>query len=379
MSRTREAVVIGGGLAGAAVAKRLGEAGRDVVLIEREPEAHDKVCGEFLSFEAVHYLRRLGIDPPALGAVPIEAVSLAAGGPPVAHSLPFPAFSLSRRRLDEALLRAALDAGAEIQRGQAVRSLIGARGAWEARLADGETIAAREAFLATGKHDLRGWKRPPGRQNDLVGLKLHLRLEAGEAAALGGRVELLLFPGGYGGLEPVEDGQANLCLLVRKERFAREDHAWETLLDAIREACPHLARRLRDAAPVQNRPLAVAAIPYGLVRRSVRGCWALGDQAAVIPSFSGDGMSIALHSAFAAADHYLSGGGPEGFQRLLAADVSAQVGRATLLSRVLVQGWAQRPLAAVLSRAPRLLALAARATRIRPAALRRTDAFLPVR
>ncbi len=36
--------------------------------------------------------------------------------------------------------------------------------------------------------------------------------------------------------------------------------------------------------------------------------WALGDQAAVIPSFTGDGMSIALHSGCLAAAMYLQRG-----------------------------------------------------------------------
>ena len=46
-----EAVVIGGGLAGGAVATLLARAGREVTLIEREASPVDKVCGEFLSFQ----------------------------------------------------------------------------------------------------------------------------------------------------------------------------------------------------------------------------------------------------------------------------------------------------------------------------------------
>ena len=48
--------MIGGGLAGSMVAMRLASAGREVVLLEKEREAHHKVCGEFLSREAIHYL-----------------------------------------------------------------------------------------------------------------------------------------------------------------------------------------------------------------------------------------------------------------------------------------------------------------------------------
>ncbi|MBC9179664.1 NAD(P)/FAD-dependent oxidoreductase, partial [Pseudoroseomonas ludipueritiae] len=112
MSRRHDALVIGGGLAGAALAQQLAAAGRDVLLLERQQGPHDKVCGEFLSGEAVSYLRRLGLDPAALGALPLESLAIAGRGGARCCRLPFPAFSLSRRRLDEALLAHAAAAGA---------------------------------------------------------------------------------------------------------------------------------------------------------------------------------------------------------------------------------------------------------------------------
>ncbi len=69
-----EHLVIGGGLAGSMLAMRLAAAGREVVLLEREREAHHKVCGEFLSREAIEYLRQAGIDPLELGARAIDRV-----------------------------------------------------------------------------------------------------------------------------------------------------------------------------------------------------------------------------------------------------------------------------------------------------------------
>ena len=56
-----ENLVIGGGPAGAMAAMRLAEAGRSVTLIEKEHGPHDKVCGEFLSREAVAYLHQAGM------------------------------------------------------------------------------------------------------------------------------------------------------------------------------------------------------------------------------------------------------------------------------------------------------------------------------
>ena len=55
-------VIVGGGLAGAASALRLAQAGLAPLLLEREREPVHKVCGEFLSWEAQAHLRALGLD-----------------------------------------------------------------------------------------------------------------------------------------------------------------------------------------------------------------------------------------------------------------------------------------------------------------------------
>jgi flavin-dependent dehydrogenase len=359
------ALIIGGGLAGAALARHLAEAGRPVLLIEREAGPHDKVCGEFLSDEAIRYLRAAGLDPMALGAVPVTEVAVAGAGPQRRAGLPFPALSLSRRVLDEALLDHARAAGAQVRRGVAVRTLRRVGDAWHARLgADGEEIRARDVFLATGKHDLRGWGRPPGTQPDLLGFKLHLRLHPSQAEELGRAVEIALFPDGYAGLQAVGETDANLCLLVRRGAFARLGRAWPALLSRIAETSPHLGRRLADSVPLRPRPLALAGIPYGHVQRTSDGLWRLGDQAAVIPSFAGEGMSMALHSARLAADTWLAGEDAATYQARMAGDVGAMVGRATWLSRGMVGAMGPALVMAALRVAPGALTRTATLTRL---------------
>ena len=103
-NRTVDHLVIGGGLAGSMVAIRLAVAGRRVTLVEKEHFAHHKVCGEFLSPEAVEYLRQTGVEPLNLGAATIRYVRLSAKRRVVEAALPFKAFALSRCVLDEAML-----------------------------------------------------------------------------------------------------------------------------------------------------------------------------------------------------------------------------------------------------------------------------------
>lgn len=303
-----DVAVIGGGLAGAAAACGLARAGRRVVLFEREREAHHKVCGEFVSGEAAQQLDRLdagGGDAVllSLGAVPIEQVRLVHGRAQASVPLPFPAWGLSRRRLDSWLLARAGCYGVAVRHGQAVQSMK-AQPASVAITTGGQTVTAAAAMLATGKHDLRSHRRH-GPPSHFIGFKMHLRLAAARDRELGRQVELVLFPGGYAGLQHVEDGLTNLCLLITTARFARLGRDWHRLILSV----PHLARRLDGATACWQRPLAIAGMPYGFVHRGREEApvYRVGDQVAVIPSFTGDGMAMALRSAELAVTAVLAG------------------------------------------------------------------------
>ena len=331
-----DAAIIGGGVAGPALAIHLARAGRRVVLFEKEKGAHDKVCGEFISQEGVCYLKELGVSPGELGSVPIRHVRLARHGEPVTANLPFEAQSLSRRVLDETLLQLAAAAGAEIRRGHRVTDIEKGNDAWTVHLDGVESVEAKQAFLATGKLDLKGFKRTRGQHPECIAFKTYWRLKDTEAAELAQHVELILFPGGYAGLQEVEGGRANLCLIVRNTAYAERYRSWEALLDATQEHCPHLKKRLDGAISLMDKPLAISGMPYGHVAWESGGVWRVGDQAATIPSFTGDGISIALHSARRAAHAFLKDKSSEIYQRTLAQQLSSQLYRATVISRMLV-------------------------------------------
>ena len=334
-SRTVEHLVIGGGPAGAMAAIRLAEAGRQVTLAEKESGPRGTVCGEFLSREAVDYLKSVAIAPSGLGAKPIDSVRLYAGKKCAEAALPFPALSLSRRRLDAVLLARATEAGCEVLRGRCVQQLAAHDHGWVAGFESGDSIAARTVFLANGKHDVRGWSRGRGKQNGLVGFKTHWRLGAAQVAALRECIELFLFSGGYAGLSLVEDDTANLCLAVRGSSL-RAAGGWKGLLARMLESNLQLRERLRGAEALAARPLAIAPIPYGYLAQRAHGLWRIGDQAAVIPSFTGDGIAIALHSATLAVQMLLDGKSADEYLSTLRGQLRRPMRLGTWVSRVMV-------------------------------------------
>ena len=323
------------------------------VVIERAPGERDLVCGGFLGWDALAYLRRLGLDPDSLGARPIRRLRLAAQGRIVEAALPHAAAGLSRRRLDSALLRLAEESGATVLRGRAARAIEG----HVVRLDDGEEMAADALFLATGKHELRGAAREIGSRPVSVGLRAAL----GPIRDLAGTIELHLYDGGYAGLLLQEDGAANLCLSVSRARMAGGP---ESLIAELMRECPLLAERIGGAVPDQWE--AVAGVPYGWrALETEPGLYRVGDQAAVIASLAGDGIAVALASGAAAAQACLhgDGAGARAYQRAFARRARRPLAIAEGL-RHMAEHLLRRRLMMGLAGVPGLAAAAARLTRI---------------
>jgi flavin-dependent dehydrogenase len=317
------------------VALHLALAGCPATLLEKQLAADHKVCGEFLSQEAVQYLKQAGVAPIELGALPINKVRLSSGRKTVEAELPFQALSLSRYVLDEALLKRAAEVGCTVRRGACVEKLTKDKDGWNVGLRDGTSMRARTVFLASGKHDLCGWNRSRGLQADWVGFKLHLRLDPKHSERLRGAIELFLFAGGYGGLSLVEEGACNFCLVVDRTRL-RAAGGWAGLRKQMRGENLRLKELLEDAASMMARPLAISPIPYGYLAAHADGPWRIGDQAAVIPSFTGDGMSIALHSGALAARMFLEGKSEGEFHQILKGQLHRGMRLATWLSRAMM-------------------------------------------
>jgi flavin-dependent dehydrogenase len=311
--RRVETVVVGGGPAGAAVASGLAAAGREAVLLERTGAPHHKVCGEFLSIETQAHLLRLGVDAAALGAAPVEQVTIHSSTRSVSTVLPFRGLSLSRYRLDAALLDAARQSGAEVRCGVAVRAVARSGDAWTVQCDDGETLHCRHLVLATGKTGVRGIA--DAREGVMVGLKMHLRPSEDVRRALAGRVELFFFDRSYIGLELVEYGIANLCVLLPRETVARLGSGWAALRDHLIDEMPALAERLDGAAPRWDKPLAVVCPAGGYIHRAQgTAVYRVGDRLAHIPPFTGDGLAIALTTAALAVGHILAGRSPGAYE-----------------------------------------------------------------
>lgn len=315
-----EAVVVGGGPAGAAAALALARAGVAVAIVEKARFPRRKVCGEFISATTWPLLDELGLGSlKALAGPPIREVGLFAGDARVGAPMPRPAQpeawgrALARELLDASLLEKAIDTGARAWQPWSVAACEPADGGYRVTLAarDGRTTLLR-ARLVVDAHG--SWERSPampcgaaGEASDLLGFKAQF---AGGALPEG-LMPLVLFPGGYGGLVNGAAGRVSFSLCVRREalRACRARHPRGSAGDAVMAHVAESCRGVREALRGARREgpwLAAGPIRPGVRPLGRRGLFRAGNAAGEAHPLVAEGISMAIQSSWLLCAHLLS-------------------------------------------------------------------------
>jgi flavin-dependent dehydrogenase len=284
-------VVIGGGPAGSSAAITAARSGMRVQLVERGRFPRHKVCGEFVSAESLELLGwLLGETAPGLirNSLPLSAGRLLMDGRTLHISVNPSAASISRYDLDFALWNAAERAGARVLAQITVQKIDGV-GPFAVHTSAGE-FHARAVINASGRWSNITRTELPDSGTRWLGFKGHMR---GESAST---VDLYFFDGGYCGVQPVRgaDGEplVNVCALMQTGAPA----SWDDLF--VRH--PLLDSRSRKWQPVFS-PLSTFPIIFRKPRPVADGMLNVGDAAAFVDPFVGDGIALALRGGNIAA------------------------------------------------------------------------------
>lgn len=316
MQAVYDAIIVGGGPAGATAAALLAQAGWRVAVVEKAAYPRPKVCGEFISASTWPLLRQLGVGARLLeiAGPAVRRVGLYAGDAMLTADLPGPAAgaadggrALGREHLDALLLRRAGEAGAEVWQPYALSAFAADGDGYACTITDksarqASTLHSRLVIAAHGS-----WESGPmptqefhraGRASDLFGFKAHFH----HSTLPPDLMPLLAFPGGYGGMVNTDSHRVSLSCCIRRDQLERCRHRWPqvkagvAVLAHIESACEGVAHAL-SAATLDAAWLAAGPLRTGIRTLGRDGIFAVGNAAAEAHPIVAEGISMAIQSA----------------------------------------------------------------------------------
>ena len=387
-----DAVIVGAGPSGSAAAILLARAGWAVALVEKQGFPRRKVCGECIAASNLPLLHALGIGAAfdANAGPELRHVVLMHGERQVLADLPAAAHdkfrwgrALGRETLDTLLLARARAAGVSVLQPWSVQGIGGGAGDWRFRVRaidsdDGAVLRAPVAIAAHGSWEAMPSSRPRRRSarspSDLFAFKANFS----GASLAEGLLPVLAFRGGYGGMVVADGGSTTLACCIRRDRLdtarraslgLRAGEVVEALL--VRESAG--VRQALQTAAREGTWLAAGPIAPGIRLRADDGLLRIGNAAGEAHPIIGEGMSMALQSAFLLCARLIDNDHPEQVpdlnrQREVARAYAAQWRRAFAPRLRLASAFAQLamspagavPLMALANAWPGLLTLGAR-------------------
>lgn len=294
--RVYDCVIIGGGVAGLALAIYLAQSEATVAVIEKKHYPLHKVCGEYISSESISFLERLGLDIKALNLPDITGLKLSSPlGITVKGPLSIGGIGLSRYVLDQKLYQIAQEAGVQFYKDTVAGSVTFNEDQFTIQIPGGH-LQAKTLAGAYGKNSnidtVLNNHQSPG---EYIALKYHIRHPGFDRST----VEMHSFPGGYCGMSAIEDGLVNMSCICKKTVF-KKYHSIPLLESKVLSQNPHLKRYFDEAEFIYDKPLSISRLHFRINTPVKDHVLLIGDAAGNIAPLSGNGMSIGLNSALLA-------------------------------------------------------------------------------
>ncbi|SCA64235.1 Uncharacterized protein SCG7086_CW_00030 [Chlamydiales bacterium SCGC AG-110-P3] len=294
-------LIIGGGVAGLSSANCLAEAGADVTLLESGTYPVQKICGEFLSPEAIPILEGWDIAP----ASEIATLKFVTPKQQWCMELPQRAATLPRYVLDGALARRAELYGAQVKTGAQVENVEVPKFEgqnFNVTLTSGERWSSPTLLLSTGRLVSSLTKQKPPKFC-YIGAKAHFK-----GIDIPKELVMHLVPGAYFGMAPISDGSVNVAGIIACTAEQAQDPK-ATLYAFFERSETQCLTEVLDQGSCLFEDWMVGPIPEFGMRDDPRwpNTLLIGDAAGVIPPATGNGLAMGLTSGILAAEYALKG------------------------------------------------------------------------
>ncbi len=290
----RKIVVIGGGLAGLISSIQLIRAGVTCTVIEKKPYPFHRVCGEYISNEALPFLKHSGLYPEGLNLPRINFFELSSiRGNSAQTRLDLGGFGISRYSFDHHLYEIAMREGVRFQTNCEVSAVDFDEDHFDVTTSSGKIQAdvVVGSFGKRSKLDVQQNRSLVRKRSPYVGVKYHVRSD--QPADL---ISLHNFPGGYCGVCNVEDGVTNLCYLTIRDNLRRYGDIQEMEKNVL-FTNPLIKKLFTESTFLFRKPEVINEISFETQRPIENHILMAGDAAGMITPVCGNGMAIAIHSA----------------------------------------------------------------------------------
>ncbi|MFT5221796.1 MAG: geranylgeranyl reductase family protein [Glaciecola sp.] len=327
---TCDVVIVGAGPGGSATAARLAEAGRHVILLDKDAFPRDKVCGDGLTPRVVQELLDLGLTDEAKGVTDGWATQkgLRIHGGHTVMELPWPELdswpnwgaTCTRMIFDETIAQLAVRRGAQLWQEHLVTEPVwhdesqsrvaGVR--WRDVSAEGDgregiilapvVVAADGASGAFARH--LGLHRRKDRPM-AVAVRTYYESERADDNWISSFLDLKDDSGdllsGYGWVFPLDDGTINVGLGLLNTSKDFQQVNYRKLMEAWSRG---MAPEWGTTAEAQRGKIRSGPIPMGFNRTPLhhKGVLLVGDAGGFVNPFNGEGISYAMEAGKLAAD-----------------------------------------------------------------------------
>jgi geranylgeranyl reductase family protein len=317
--RERDVIVVGAGPSGATAATFLAQQGHDVLLLDRDNFPRDKACGDGIPAGVFRIMRRLGMGDKIAGAEARGELYRVTGmritspkGNVIAadfevsdgnHSCVSP-----RTHFDAIIQQHAVESGAEFRLASVKAPLLeNGRVVGVQVQANGSTVGIRSKVVvgADGVTSViaRGLRPKEKRHKDehrAIALRAYIR----DLEVFPRQVEFFLYNEilpGYAWIFPTGDGEANIGLGMRLDRFRQLDGDLKQMLQTFL-GLPDIRKRVRRGGEIDK--VRTWQLNFGSqknLQNTYDGAILIGDAAGLINPMTGGGIHNSMISAELAA------------------------------------------------------------------------------
>jgi flavin-dependent dehydrogenase len=294
-----DCAIIGGGLAGLTLAIQLANAGRSVVLFEKQKYPFHKVCGEYISMESFDFLERIGIPLSTMDLPMINEVKISSpNGNSFTRKLDLGGFGISRYTLDSTLANLAVNKGVTLLQQTKVIDVVFENDFFTLTTPTAN-YTVKIACGTYGKHSSldkklnRKLSKTTNKTKNYIAVKYHITTDFNDNC-----IELHNFKDGYCGISKVDENKYCLCYLTSYKNLNDNDNNIKKMERNVLMKNPFLKKYFTDATFLYEQPLTISQLTFNKKSAVENHVLLLGDSAGTIAPLCGNGMSMAMRASF---------------------------------------------------------------------------------